>query len=82
MTTKTELLKIIHKQCLTCCGGSWLEVKECTGGKKTNEFDTCWLHPFRFGTDPEKPSKARQEAGRKLAEKKKLKVVSKTISSI
>lgn len=82
MTTKTEILKKIRQQCLTCCGGSWLEVENCTGGSKTNEFTTCYLHPYRFGTDPEKPSKARQEAGRKLVEVRKLKALSKAEATI
>jgi hypothetical protein len=72
MTTKTELLKIIRKQCVTCYGGSFAEVEACHGGKRTNEFTTCWLHPFRFGTDPfNQISEAKRMQGRKLAELRK-----------
>lgn len=72
MTTKTELLRTIRKQCLSCCGGSFAEVEACQGGKKTNEFTTCHLHPFRFGTDPfQEVSEAKKEQGRKLAERRK-----------
>lgn len=68
MTTKTELLKIIRKQCVTCCGGSFSEVEACQGGKRTNEYTTCHLHPFRFGTDPfAEVSESRKEHGRRLA---------------
>ncbi|MBN1134381.1 MAG: hypothetical protein JXA38_05635 [Methanosarcinaceae archaeon] len=44
MTTKTELLKAIRKNCLDCCNRSVVEVKECTS--------KCELWPFRFGADP------------------------------
>lgn len=74
MTTKTELLKIIRHQCVTCCGGSLSEVEACTGGKRTNEYTTCYLHPFRFGTDPlSEVSDAKKEQGRNLALRRKLK---------
>jgi hypothetical protein len=72
MTTKTELLKIIRHQCVTCCGGSFAEVEACQGGKRTNEYTTCHLHPFRFGTDPfAEVSEAKKEQGRKLAESRR-----------
>lgn len=72
MTTKSELLKTIRKQCVTCCGGSFSEVESCQGGKRTNEFTTCWLYSFRFGTDPyAEVSEAKKEQGRKLAAKRK-----------
>jgi hypothetical protein len=68
MTTKTELLKIIRKQCITCCGGSYAEVVACQGGKGTNEYTTCHLHPFRFGTDPfNEISEGRRAQGKMLA---------------
>ncbi len=77
MTAKSELLKIIRKQCVTCCGGSYTEVELCQGGKRTNDYTTCWLHPFRFGTDPfEVVSEARKEQGRRLAERAKAKKAS------
>lgn len=83
MTTKTELLKIIRKQCVTCCGGSHTEVEACQGGQRTNEYTTCWIHPFRFGTDPfGEVSEARKEQGRKLAERAKAKKFKDSNSSI
>ena len=72
MTTKTELLKIIRKQCISCCGGSFAEVEACTGGKRTNDFTTCHLWEFRFGTDPNNViSEAKREQGKKLAESRR-----------
>jgi hypothetical protein len=80
MTTKTELLKIIRRQCVTCCGGSYAEVEACQGGKKTTEYTTCHLHPFRFGTDPfAKVSEAKREQGKRLAESRKKKKESPVI---
>lgn len=73
MTTKTELLKIIRKQCISCCGGSYAEVETCQGGQRTSEFTECFLHPFRFGTDPSEVSEAKKEQGRKLASSLKAK---------
>lgn len=68
MTTKTELLKVIRHQCVTCCNGSLSEVDRCKGGKKANEFTTCYLHPFRFGTDPfNEVSEAKKEASKRRA---------------
>jgi hypothetical protein len=72
MVTKTELLKIIRHQCVTCCGGSYAEVEACQGGTGKNEYTRCYLHPYRFGTDPEGPSEAKQALGRRLAEHNKL----------
>lgn len=72
MTTKTELLKIIRKNCIACCGGSYAEVEACQGGKRTNEFTTCHLWQFRFGTDPfSEVSEAKREQGRKLSQKRR-----------
>ncbi len=72
MTTKTELLKIIRKQCVTCCGGSIAEVEACMGGKRTSLYTTCLLHPFRFGTDPfNEVSEAKRAQGRRLAKLRK-----------
>lgn len=68
MTTKTELLRLIRKQCITCCGGSYTEVEACQGGRGTDELTTCYLHPFRFGTDPfNEVSEAKRLQGQKLA---------------
>ena len=75
MTTKTTLLKIIRHQCITCCGGSYAEVEACQGGKRTNEFTTCHVHPYRFGIDPfAKVSEAKKMQGKKLAESRKKKL--------
>ena len=72
MTTKTELLKIIRRDCISCCGGSYAEVEACQGGKGTNEFTICHLHAFRFGTDPfAAVSDAKREQGKKLAASRK-----------
>jgi rRNA maturation protein Nop10 len=46
MTCKAELLELIRRQCVACCDGSLSEVQACT------ENTTCYLHPYRFGTDP------------------------------
>lgn len=81
MTTKTELLKIIRKQCVTCCGVSFAEVEVCQGGKGANEFTTCHLHLFRFGTDPfAEISEAKKAQGLKLAKRRKEKRESAVIS--
>lgn len=39
------VLKAIRGRCLDCSGGSAGEVKSCV-------FDTCALHPFRMGKNP------------------------------
>lgn len=64
MTTKTELLKTIRKHCLICCGGSCLDVKNCTSGPDASPYSTCLLWPFRLGVDPN-PSESKVEAGKK-----------------
>ena len=46
MTTKGEILKAIRLNCVMCCGGSTLEVRNCAVGEK------CTLYPFRMGKDP------------------------------
>ena len=44
------------------------QVEACQGGKGTNEFTVCHLHPFRFSTDPfAEVSDAKRERGKKLA---------------
>ena len=71
MTTKTELLEVIRKRCLECCGGSCQEVENCTSGSNAALYNTCALWAFRLGKDPEGPSEARREAGKKLAQRRK-----------
>ena len=47
-----------------------VEVEACTGGKRTNDFTTCHLWEFRFGTDPNNViSEAKREQGKKLCNK-------------
>lgn len=65
MTTKTQLLRAIRQHCLACCSGSFADVELCQG----SEF--CAIHPYRFGTDPDEPSEAMKEKGRRIAELRK-----------
>ena len=44
MKTLTPL-RAIRKNCLSCSGGSPGEVRNCI-------IDTCPLHPYRFGKNP------------------------------
>ena len=39
------VLKAIRRRCIDCSGGSLAEVRAC-------KFDTCPLHPFRLGKNP------------------------------
>lgn len=68
MTNKIELLAVIRKRCLECCSGSFQDVEGCTSGPDAAPYSTCALWAYRLGKDPEKPSEAMQEKGRKLAE--------------
>jgi hypothetical protein len=43
--TKTEILKMIHTQCIECMGGHVQEVAKCTAPQ-------CTLFPLRMGRDP------------------------------
>lgn len=72
MTTKTTLLQTIRKHCLECCGGSYVDVENCTAGP-TNTLSKCSLWVYRTGKDPEEPSEAKRAAGARLAEHKKCK---------
>lgn len=45
MTTKTELLRVIRKNCIECMGGHESYVKDCTSAN-------CNMYPFRMGKDP------------------------------
>ncbi|KKG56166.1 hypothetical protein [Methanosarcina mazei] len=73
MTTKTELLLTIRKNCIACCGGSYQEVENCTSGPTAAPYSQCALWAFRLGKDPDGPSEARREAGKKLALRKAVK---------
>ncbi len=73
MTTKTALLQTIRKHCLECCGGSYQEVENCTSGPTAAPYSQCALWAFRLGKDPDGPSEARREAGKKLALRKAVK---------
>jgi len=73
VTTKTQLLEVIRKRCLECCGGSYQEIENCTSGPNSGPLSSCSLWAYRLGVDPN-PSEARKEAGKKLAMKNKVKV--------
>lgn len=73
MTTKTALIQTIRKHCLDCCGGSYQEVEDCASGPNAKPYSTCALWAFRLGTDPDGPSEARKEAGKKLAQRNAVK---------
>ena len=45
MEYKHNPVKAIREKCLDCCGGSTLEVKECTA-------ENCPIYPFRLGKNP------------------------------
>lgn len=62
MSTKNELLRTIRNHCLECCGGSWVDVQDCTSGPNAGP-STCNLWPYRLGKDPN-PSESRVEAGK------------------
>ena len=51
--SKKALWQAIRKHCLDCCGGSYKEVEECTGGNTTERekkgFYICELFPYRLG---------------------------------
>lgn len=59
MTTKAEILKVIHNQCIECMGNQVREIALCTSPK-------CSLYPFRHGTDPN-PCESKQISGKRLA---------------
>ncbi len=71
-TTKTKLLQTVRKHCLNCCGGSYLDVENCAAGSNAETYSQCALWPFRLGKDPEEPSVAMREKGRKISEKQKV----------
>jgi len=47
-------LKAIRANCLECMGGSVDGVRECTA-------PTCWLYPYRMGTNPFRASKSERQ---------------------
>ena len=51
MTTKSQLLRIIRKNCLDCMGGYEAEIPRCTS-------PACSLFDFRMGKDP-RPNQSR-----------------------
>lgn len=53
MTTKSELLKVIRKNCIECMGGYDGEVFRCTAPK-------CEMFDYRMGKDP-RPNRAKSE---------------------
>lgn len=68
MTTKTALLKAIRTHCLECCGGSYQDVENCTAGPNARSPNyICGLWDFRLGKDPEGPSEAMKEKGRRMS---------------
>ncbi len=69
MTTKTELLKAVRRHCLNCCSNSYTDVETCPADTEIGGFPKCELHRFRFGIDPDEPSEAMREKGRKAAKK-------------
>jgi len=48
MATKTELLEVIRKRCLECCGGSYQEIENCTSGPSAGPFSSCSLRAYRL----------------------------------
>jgi hypothetical protein len=70
MTTKSELLQVIRKQCLNCVSGSYSEVENCTSGSNSSVYSACILYPYRFGVDPEEASDAKKESARRMNERK------------
>lgn len=82
MTTKTALIQTIRKHCLDCCGGSYQEVEDCASGPNAKPYSTCALWAFRLGTDPDGPSEARREAGKKLAQRKQVRQMANQIKQV
>jgi hypothetical protein len=76
MTTKTELLQTIRKHCLECCSGSYSDVEKCTSGPNAKPYSTCALWVFRLGKDPDEPSEAMKEKGRKITLSRKTRELS------
>lgn len=68
MEYKHNPIKAIREKCLDCCGGSTLEVKNCT-------CENCHLFPFRLGKNPfrkrEMTEEQRKAVGDRLREARK-----------
>lgn len=71
MTTKTKILSTIREHCRACCGGSTADVKNCPSGPGAAAYSICVLWPFRFGVDPDEPTEAKKEQGRRLNRREK-----------
>lgn len=72
MEYKHNPVKAIREKCLDCCGGSTLEVKECTA-------ENCPIYPFRLGKNPfrqkrELTEEQRKAVGDRLREARKANV--------
>lgn len=70
MEYKTNPVKAIREKCIDCCGGSTLEVKECTA-------ESCPIYPFRFGKNPfrqkrELTEEQKKAVGDRLREARKI----------
>lgn len=72
MTTKTVLLQTIRKHCLECCGGSFKDVDNCAAAPNASHYSSCALWIYRNGKDPDEPSEAMQEKGRKMVAKREI----------
>jgi hypothetical protein len=71
ITTKKELLKIIHQHCLNCSGDDLNEVRFCTAAPDApGHYTKCTLWVFRMGTDP-KPQITEQNQAMLMNEKRK-----------
>ncbi|HEY3363277.1 MAG TPA: hypothetical protein VGK06_16030 [Methanosarcina sp.] len=75
MATKTSILQVIRKHCLECCSGSYKDVENCASGPNAAPYSTCALWVFRSGRDPDEPSEAMQEKGRRLTQSRKIREV-------
>ncbi len=48
-TTKTKLLQTVRTHCLECCGGSYLDVKNCAAGSNAEPYLQVRALAFPFG---------------------------------
>lgn len=70
MTTKSEILNIIHQYCLYCVGDSIKEVKNCAASPdEPDHYTKCPLWAYRMGKDPN-PSKSKQLLALNMVEKR------------
>ena len=75
MATKTVLLQTVRQHCLNCCSGSYKDVENCASGPNAKPYSTCALWVFRLGKDPDEPSEAMKEKGRKITRSRKIREV-------